>query len=190
MGERPSSKARLITTLLVVILLAATLVATGSLWLLVDRQRYSWGLTLTLKILWGVWIVTLLAIILTRVTIFGWSFRRYFRWPDEVPPPHQAPRPTRAPWTKGSKTSFSITVVLVSLTGAAAVTTVVLWILADVIGWWAFWLIFKIIGITWWVGAIVTVLTRIAIFGVQRSRTRHPPETPEPIESLQQREPS
>jgi hypothetical protein len=179
MGEQRSSKARLITTLVVVILLAVTLVATACLWLLVDRERYGWGLTLTLRILWGVWIVTWLAIILTRVTIFGWSFRRYFRWPEDGPPPQQAPRPTRAPWNKGSKTSFSITVVMVSLTGAAAVATTVMWILEGVTGPWVFSLVFKIIWATWWVGVITTVLIRIAIFGVQRSRGKDPPEPPE-----------
>jgi hypothetical protein len=178
MTETQSGKGRLISTLVVVCLLVATLVATVCLWLFVDRERYGFGLTLTLRILWGVWIVTLLAVFLTRVTIFGWSFRRYFRWQAEGPPPEQAPRPTRAPWTKGSKTSFSITVVLVSMTGAAAVTTAVLWVLEDVIGAWVFWLVSMIVWTSWWVGVIATVLTRVAIFDAQRQRAARQTEAP------------
>jgi hypothetical protein len=176
----------LISTWVVVSLLFATLVATVCLWLFVDRERYGFGLTLTLRILWGVWIVTLLATFLTRVTIFGWSFRRYFRWQAEGPPPEQAPRPTRAPWTKGSKTSFSITVVLVAMTGAAAVTTAVLWILEDVIGAWVFWLVSMIVWTSWWVGVIATVLTRGAIFSAQRSRAARQAEQPAPPEPVEQ----
>ncbi len=170
MTDRRSTKARLVPTLVVVGLLVATLIATVCLWLFVDQQRHGFALTLTLRILWGAWIVTLLAVILTRVTIFGWRFRRYFRWQGEEPPPQEAPRPTRAPWTKGSKTSFSFTVVLVSMTGAAAVTTAVLWVLEDVIGAFVFWLVSTIVWSAWWVGVIVIVLTRIAIFGMQRKR--------------------
>jgi hypothetical protein len=177
MTERRSGRGRLISTLVVISLLAATLIATVCLWLFVDQERYGFGLTLTLRILWGAWIVTLLATTLTHVTIFGWSFRRYFRWSDDSPPPPQAPRPTRAPWTKGSKTSFSITVVLVSMTGAAAVTTVVLWILEDVIGPNVFWLVTMIVWVSWWVGVIATVLTRIAIFSKQRERRKQEAET-------------
>jgi hypothetical protein len=67
--------------------------------------------------------------------------------------------------------------VLVSLTGAAAVTTAVLWILEDVIGAFTFWLVSMIIWTAWWVGVIATVLTRVAIFGKQRQRAARPTET-------------
>jgi hypothetical protein len=170
MSERRSGKARLVVFLVAGLLLVATLVATVCLWLFVDQERHGFALTLTLRILWGAWMVLMLALFLTRVTIYGWSFRRYFRWPDQEPPPEQAPRPTRAPWNKGSKTSFSFTVVLVSLTGAAAVTTAVLWILEGVVGEFVFWLVSMIVWVSWWVVVIAVVLTRIAIFGAQRRR--------------------
>jgi hypothetical protein len=177
MKDRRSGKGRLISTWVAILLLLATSIATVCLWLFVDKERYGFGLTLTLRILWGAWIVTLLSIILTRVTIFGWSFRRYFRWQADSPPPEQAPRPTRAPWTKGSKTSFTITVLLVALTGAAAVGTAVLWILEGVIGEFVFWLVSMIVWISWWVAVIATVLTRVAIFSAQRQRAREAEQT-------------
>ena len=40
MGDRRPGKTRLITTLVVVILLAGTLLATVCLWLLIDRERH------------------------------------------------------------------------------------------------------------------------------------------------------
>jgi hypothetical protein len=183
-------KAKLISNLAVILLLVATTIATVCLWLFVDREHHGWGLSLTLHILWGCWIVALLATFLTRVAIFGWSFRRYFRWQSEGPPPQEAPRPTRAPWTKGSKTSFSITVVLVSLTGATALAVVVLWILlaAEVISPETFRLVGKILGIGYWVGCIAIVLTRIIIFGSQRRKAVEqdkdripPPGNPETV---------
>src|SRR6185503_7699136 len=111
--------------------------------------EYHWGVTLAFRILWGCWIVGLCALILTRVTIFGWSFRRYFRWDEPTPPPG-APRPTRAPWRKGGKSSFGFTVTMVSVTGAAAVTIVVMWMLEDVVGDFVFWLVSFIVGGSWW----------------------------------------
>ena len=176
MTERRSGRARLILYLVAGTLLLATLIATICLWLFVDQERHGFALTLTLRILWGVWMVLMIALVLTRVTIFGWSFRRYFRWPDQAPPPEPAPRPTRAPWDKGSKTSFSFTVTLVSLTGGAAVATAVLWILEDVIGPDVFKLIATILWISWWVVVIALVLTRIAIFGAQRRAARQKKE--------------
>src|SRR4051812_16244101 len=95
-----------IATWVVVALLIASLVVTICLYLFADAPQDSWWLMLTLRILWGCWIVGLCALILTRVTIFGWSFRRYFRWDEPTPPPTPAPRPTRAPWSKGGKSSF------------------------------------------------------------------------------------
>jgi hypothetical protein len=159
-----------VATWVIVALLIASLVVTICLYLFVDSAEYRWGLTLTFRILWGCWIVGLFALILTRVTIFGWSFRRYFRWDEPTPPPTPAPRPTRAPWSKGAKSSFGFTVSMVSVTGAAAVAIVVLWMLEGVIGTWVFWLVSMIIGVTWWVAVITLVLTRIAIFGAERHK--------------------
>src|SRR5262249_42374441 len=79
-------------------------------------------------------------------------------------------RPTAAPWYKSPAASFSITVVMVSITGAVAVATAVLWMLQDVIGDWVFRLVAQILWSTWWVGCVATVLTRVAIFGVQKKR--------------------
>jgi hypothetical protein len=169
-------------TPLAVFLLVATLLTSVWLYLFVDSEQYSWELTLAFRILWGCWIVALFAIILTRVTIFGWSFRRYFRWDEPTPPPTPAPRPTRAPWNKGGKSSFGFTVSMVSVTGAAAVAIVVLWMLEGVIGNWTFWLVCMIIGVVWWVTVITLVLTRVAIFGTQR----HKKKTTEPSEQREQ----
>lgn len=169
--------AKWIATWVVVALLLVTLVVTLALYVFLDSTRYGWELMLTFRILWGCWIVALFAIILTRVTIFGWSFRRYFRWDEPTPPPEQAPRPTRAPWDKGSKSSFGFTVSMVSVTGAAAVAIVVLWMLEGFIGNWTFWLVSMIIGVVWWVTVITLVLTRIAIFGAQRHKTKREPSS-------------
>jgi hypothetical protein len=162
MAERRSNKAGWITTLMVACILGAAAITSTVL---------GWGLSLAERIVWGCCLVAALAVILTRVTIFGWNFRRYFRWPQEgggppapPPPPGVLPRPARAPWGKSGAASFSITVVLVSLTGAAAVALAVLWILRDVLGDWVFWLVFKIIGASWWVLCIATVLVRLAVF--------------------------
>jgi hypothetical protein len=164
--------AKWIATWVIIALLIATLAVTVCLYVFLDSAEYRWELTLTFRILWGCWIVALLALILTRVTIFGWSFRRYFRWDEPTPPPNPAPRPTRAPWDKGARSSFGFTVSMVSVTGACAVAIVVLWILEGVIGSWVFWRLFPIIGIVWWVTVITLVLARIAIFGAQRHQKK------------------
>jgi hypothetical protein len=170
-----------VATWVVVSLLIASLAVTVCLYLFVDSAEYGWALTLTFRILWGCWIVALFAIILTRITIFGWSFRRYFRWDEPIPPPTQTPRPTRAPWNKGGKSSFGFTVSMVSVTGTAAVAIVVLWMLEGVIGNWTFWLLCMIIGTVWWVTVITLALTRIAIFGSQRSKAARQAQTLEQV---------
>lgn len=157
-------------TWVIAALLAASLVATLCLFVFVDGAEYHWGVTLTFRILWGCWIVGLFALILTRVTIFGWSFRRYFRRDEANPPAGPTPRPTAAPWDKGGKSSFGFTVSMVSVTGVAAVTIVVMWMLSGVTGEFVFWLVSMIVGITWWVAIIALVLTRVAVFGAQRHR--------------------
>jgi hypothetical protein len=174
MAERRLSKVNLIFSLVVLALFVGTVVATVMMVVMGDWDSHAWGLKLALRITWGCWVVVCLAWLLTRVTIFGWSFRRYLRWPGG---PTQAPpmiprRPTLAPWYKSAAASFSITVVMVSLTGAVTVTIAVLWMLVDTIGERVFWLVFKILGSAWWVLCVATVLTRVAIFGVQKKRAQ------------------
>jgi hypothetical protein len=70
----------------------------------------------------------------------------------------------KAPWSKSGAASFSFTVIIVSVTAAVAIATVVMWILKDVTGEWVFWLVFKILGASWWVVMVGLVLARIAIF--------------------------
>jgi hypothetical protein len=186
MGKAPSGTAYWVSTLAVLVLLAGALITHAALWWGGNWEAHRWGLTLTLRIVWGCWIVVFLATLLTRTTIFAWYFRRYLRWPpggaEAGPPPATLPRPTRAPWVKSGAASFSISVVLVSLTGGCAVATAVMWILKDVTGDWVFWLVFKIIWSAWWVLAMAAVLTRIAIFATHRKKaaSKPPPAPPPP----------
>lgn len=168
--NRPG-KAGSISTLVVLAVLACTVVGHVCLYLFGDWEEHGWTLRLTLRILWGAWIVVLLATILTRVTIFGWSFRQYFRWPEGGRPAWARFRPSRAPWSKSGKTSFSMTVAMVSITGIVAIAMAVMWILEVVTGAWVSWLVIKILFAAWWVLMITLVLVRVAIFGVQRHRT-------------------
>ena len=170
MPEQRPGKAGLITNLVVLALLAGTAIASLCLWYLGDWERHDWALNLTLRILWGSWIVACLATILTRVTIFGWSFRQYFRWPGDGRPTWARFRPSRAPWSKGGKASFSITLAMALLTLGVAVATVVMWILKDETGEWVFRLVFYILWGSWWVLVITLVLVRVAIFGLQRHK--------------------
>lgn len=161
---------RLLSTVAVLALLAGAAIASGCLWYWGDWEAHAWGLTLALRILWGAWVVVLLATVLTRVTLFGWSFRNYLRLDERGPPlPRRA---TAAPWYKSGAASFSTTVVLVSLTGGIAVAVAVMWVLKDVTGDWVFRLVVTILGITWWVLVVATVLTRVALFGRQKYRHR------------------
>jgi hypothetical protein len=185
MAERRSNKAGWITTLIVACILGGAALTSVLLRWLGDWKEHAWGLSLAERIVWGCCLVAALANVLTRVTIFGWNFRRYFRWPQEgggqpAPPPGVLPRPARAPWGKSGAASFSITVVLVSLTGATAVALTVLWILWDVLGDWVFWLVFKIIAASWWVLCIVTVLVRLAVFRWQMKRDAPARPGPQP----------
>jgi hypothetical protein len=184
------SRASWIVTLIALGHLVAVLIATASLWWFGNWERYSSGLVLTLRIIWGVWIIHALSAILTRVTIFGWNFRTYFRLDGSGPRPAMAIRPAKAPWYKSGAVSFSITVVLVSLTGACAIATTVMYMLIDTTGDWVFWLVFKIVWSSWWVLCIATVLTRLAIFGTQKKKATQ--EIPErvPLEAESNPEPS
>jgi hypothetical protein len=175
------TKSGLITGIIAASLLAGTAVASVAIGAVSGWKEDDWGLWLTLKILWGSCAVAVLAAVLTRVTIIGWYFRRYFRLsdPDAPPPPDPVSggprRPARAPWYKSGKLSFSMTVVLVSLLGAAVIAVAVLWILSDVLGKDLFWLLFRIIVAAWWVASITIVLTRVGVFRVGMLRGRRNP---------------
>jgi hypothetical protein len=180
MSDRFSYKAGLISSIVMASVFGGTLVATAMMWLLGDWD--SWGLTLALRIVWGCCVVICLAAFLTRVTIFGWSFRRYFRLEAEgdtaTPPPRSViPRPAKAPWYKSGAASFSITVTLVSITGAIAVAVVVMWILKDVVGKWVFELVTGILIATWWVSVIAVVLMRVALFRSTMKKALRPGES-------------
>src|SRR5262245_15544549 len=131
MTDQPTINARWISFLLVLMHLAVTCIASGVIWLKGDWAEYRWGLTLSLKIIWGVWMVAALATLLTHATIVGWSFRKYVRWAGDQMPAWTRFRPTKAPWSKSGAASFSFTVAMVSVTGAIAVAVVVMWILKD-----------------------------------------------------------
>jgi hypothetical protein len=63
----------------------------------------------------------------------------------------------------------------VSLTGATAVASVVVWIMGDVFGDWLMWLILKIILSVYWVAVIAIVLTRIGVFRLHMLKARKQP---------------
>ncbi|MFO0925641.1 MAG: hypothetical protein U0736_01210 [Gemmataceae bacterium] len=181
MADRPKSTAGFVSNVVVLSLLAVSAVATAGIWLLGDWANYEWWLTLTLRILWGCWAVAVLATALTRVTIFGWSFRRYFRWQGDGAPPPEAPRPIHAPWSKSPYASFSFTVSMVSVTGVTGLALAVMWILKPLTGDLAFQIVLGVLGSVWWVVMIILVLVRIAIFGTEKQKAMaavngaHPP---------------
>ncbi len=67
-----------------------------------------------------------------------------------------------------------MTVSLVSLTGATAIASAVIWIMGDVFGDWLMWLILKIIWGVFWVAAIAIVLTRIGVFRLHMLKAKRP----------------
>jgi hypothetical protein len=175
-----------IVTLVALCHLVVVLIASACLWWLGNWEDYRSGLTLTLRILWGVWFVHALGAILTNMTMFAWIFRRYFR-PDGSSATPPAPlRPIKAPWYKSGKVSFSFTVTLVSLTGACAVATAVMYMLTDVTGPWVFWLVFKIIWASWWVLVVILVIVRVTIFESEKKRAATIPTAPSASDQPQQ----
>ena len=64
----------LIAGVVVLTLLVAFGSASLALWLGGDWEDYGWGLTLTLKIMWGTWLVLFVALGLTHLTAVGWRF--------------------------------------------------------------------------------------------------------------------
>lgn len=168
--------------LIVLGMLGASVLTSLCLWFLGDWDEYGFWLALSLRTVWGCWIIACLATVLTKVTIFGWSFRKYFRWPGEGRPPGARIRPSRAPWVKSAAASFSFTVAMVSVTGAFAIAGAVMFILKGVVGDFAYWLVSTILFIVWWVTMITLVLARVAVFGAQRKKAleaqaRRPQET-------------
>jgi uncharacterized membrane protein len=169
MLEVRSTKSGFVTAIIAGSFLAVAVVATALIWWLGDWQNYAWPLDLTLRILWGCFIVALAATTLTRVTIIGWNFRRYFRATEHATPPRDAVgvgtrRPTVAPWFKSGILSFSMTVSLVAVVGVTAITSAVIWVMGDVFGDWVMWLILKIVWAVAWIAIIAIVLTRVGVF--------------------------
>ena len=175
MLEPRSTISGFVTAVIAAAFLAGTVVATGLTYLLwwalgwAAWQDYSWSRDLTLRILWACCVVAFAATLLTRVTIIGWYFRRYFRPAEEpVTPPEPIGagprRPSTAPWYKSGVLSFSMTLTLVALAGTTAVASAVIWVMGDVFGDWVMWLILKIIWGVFWVLCIAVVLTRVGVF--------------------------
>jgi magnesium-transporting ATPase (P-type) len=175
MLEVRSTKSGFVTAIIAAAFVAGTAVATALIYLTwwwvggVGWTDYSWSRDLTLRIFWGCCIVAVAACLLTRVTIIGWYFRRYFRTAEHATPPPDAVgvgtrRPTVAPWFKSGTLSFSMTVSLVAVVGVTAVTSAVIWIMGDVFGDRVMWLILKIVWATAWIATIAIVLTRVGVF--------------------------
>lgn len=170
MADSRGRLARLIVTLVLLTLLLAFGSASLALWLGGDWTHYERGLILTLKIMWGTWVVLFVAALLTYATIMGWKYRK--ARPNEGPAAllraiKEGIHPSA--WLKTGPTSFTITVVLVSLLGVTVLASVLIWIIGD----WrdseaALVLSLKIVWGAWWVLCILTVLVRVGIFGWQR----------------------
>jgi hypothetical protein len=156
----------LIISLVVLVLLGAVGATSALLVALGDWESHAEELRFANRVLWGTWIVAAVGVVLTRVTVFGWSFRKYFRWEGEGEPPPNLPRPTRAIWYKSPSASFGFTVAMVALTGSVAVSTVILW----VVGGPVMWLAIKVVWGCWWVIFIALVLARVSVFGIQRRK--------------------
>jgi hypothetical protein len=183
MAESGSRLALLILGIVVLTLFVAFGSASLALWLAGDWDDYAWGMTLTLKIMWGTWLLVFVATVLTHLTMVGWHFRK--ARPGEGPAAlmraiAEGMRPSS--WMKTGATSFTITVVLVSLFGTAVLASVLIWIIGD----WdhsrgALVLTLKIVWGAWWVLCIITVLVRVYIFYWQRRKGgygRKPPQPP------------
>jgi uncharacterized membrane protein len=169
MLEIRSTKSGFVTAVIAASFVGVAVVATVLIWCFGDWQNYAWPLDLTLRILWGCCIVAVVATTLTRVTIIGWRFRRYFRTAEHATPPPDpvgvgTRRPTVAPWYKSGILSFSMTVSLVAVVGVTAITSAVIWVMGDVFGDWVMWLILKILWSVAWIAVIALVLTRVGVF--------------------------
>ena len=182
-----STKSGFVTAVIAAAFLAGTAVATALVyWGWWAAGWGDWSREVTLRIVWGCCIVACAATLLTRVTIIGWYFRRYFR-PSEgaVPPPEPIGggprRPTAAPWYKSGALSFSMTVTLVALVGVTAVASVVVWVLGDFFGDWLMWVILKSLWGVMWIVCIAIVLTRIGVFRLHMLRGKRAAAGDDPI---------
>jgi magnesium-transporting ATPase (P-type) len=169
MLEVRSTKSGFVTAVIAGSFLVVAIIATILIWQLGDWQNDGWALSLTLRILWGCCIVAIAAATLTRVTMVGWNFRRYFRAGEHATPPRDpvgvgVRRPTVAPWYKSGILSFSMTVSLVAVVGATAIASAVIWVMGTVFGDAVMWLILKIIWAVAWIAVIALVLTRVGVF--------------------------
>ncbi len=176
-----SRLAALITNIVVLTLLVAFAIATLVLRLAGDWEAHAWGLTLTLKIMWGSWLLLLATVVLTRVTIAGWRFRKLR--PGEVPAALRraiADGIKPASLFKTGTTSFTITVVLVSLLGVATLASVLIWVIYTQEDTRPRDIALRIIWGTWWVLCIITVLVRVALFNKQRKQALHARRPPTP----------
>jgi hypothetical protein len=171
---RPNLAGRIVTVVALCHLVGVVITSVCLSWW-GNWEDYRSGLTLTLRILWGVWFVHALGAILTNMTMFAWIFRRYFRPDGSSSPPPPPLRLTRAPWYKSGKVSFSISLVLVSLTGLCALATAVMYILIDQTGDWVFWLVFKIIWASWWVLVVAIVVIRVSLFQTEKTKAKTNP---------------
>jgi hypothetical protein len=179
-----STKSGFITAVIAAAYVTGTAVATALIWWLGDWQGFPWALDLTLRILWGCCLVAVAATLLTRLTIIGWYFRRYFRSAEQaVPPPEPIGtgprRPTAAPWYKSGVLSFSMTVTLVALAGTTAVASAVICVMGDVFGNDLMWVILKSIWGAAWIAAIAVVLTRVGVFRKHMLKAKKPEPPPE-----------
>src|SRR5262245_4580355 len=147
----------LVTWIIIAALLLAATTATGFLYWLGDWEQYAWCLNTPLRIVWGSALFLCVATALTRVTIFGWNFRNWFRPVEKI-------GLTEPPWPKSGLASFAITVALVALLGLACTATAVMWILRDAVGDWVMGLVIKLVWAAWWVLAIAVVLVRVFLF--------------------------
>lgn len=195
-----SRLASLIVAIVLLTLFVAFVITSIVMGLMGDWKEHALGLKLTLKIMWGTWLTGLVAAILTYVTAYGWRFRKLR--PGEGPAAllrnlKEDIKPSS--WFKSGATSFTITVILVSLFGTAVLASVLLWIIGD-------WNTSKTIALkaiwgAWWVLCIGTVLVRVGLFTKQRSqakqareeieRQKQSPSTTEPAqEANKKQEPS
>jgi hypothetical protein len=166
-----SRLAFLIVAIVLLTLFIAFTITSVIMGLMGDWEDHSDGLELTLKIMWGAWLTALAASFLTYVTAFGWRFRKLR--PGEGPAAlwrDLAADIKPSSWFKSGATSFTVTVILVSLFGAAFLASVLVWIIGD-------WnesksIAMKAIWGSWWVLCIGTVLVRVALFTKQRRLAR------------------
>src|SRR5215472_9198000 len=111
MAKSRSSLVALISNIVLLTLLVLAAVTSVILWLVGDWEKYGWGLGLSLKIVWGVWLVAFVATFLTRATMVGWHHRKAHpsEWPAALYKAFsEGGRPPS--WFKSGAASFTITV--------------------------------------------------------------------------------